>query len=315
MLDEAVFSSADLPAAERFPAWRDVMASLHAPMDLTSDYAADFDARMRVIDLGGMVVWPATFDPLTFRRSRKLIRQSDPETVHLSLLLQGSAGMRLDRHEKTCDVLDIHTNDSSRPYEITTGDARIKSIGVEIPKALLPLPRHQAEKAVGLPMSGKDGIGSLLTHFLTQLTSDTAAYQPSDAPRLGTVLTDLVAAVFGHALDRPVVLESHKRTLVLRIKDFIRRNLHDPALNPGMIAAAHHISLSYLHRLFREEAETVAAWIRVQRLESARRDLATGTAPIHAVAARWGFVRAADFTRAFRAAYGVAPKEYRASAS
>ena len=35
------------------------------------------------------------------------------------------------------------------------------------------------------------------------------------------------------------------------------------------------------------------------------------TTPIHAIAARWGFPRASDFTRAFRAAYGLSPKECR----
>ncbi|MFD5736512.1 helix-turn-helix domain-containing protein [Streptomyces sioyaensis] len=33
--------------------------------------------------------------------------------------------------------------------------------------------------------------------------------------------------------------------------------------------------------------------------------------PVHAIAARWGHHRATDFRRAYRAAYGIAPKEYR----
>ncbi|CAM5589813.1 Helix-turn-helix domain-containing protein OS=Streptomyces alboniger OX=132473 GN=CP975_02665 PE=4 SV=1 [Streptomyces alboniger] len=83
-----------------------------------------------------------------------------------------------------------------------------------------------------------------------------------------------------------------------------------------MIAAAHHISLSYLHQIFKEDTpgQTVAAWIRDQRLEGARRDLADpnlGSTPVHTIATRWGMVRASDFGRAFRSAYGVSPMEYR----
>lgn len=78
------------------------------------------------------------------------------------------------------------------------------------------------------------------------------------------------------------------------------------------------ISLSCLHRIFEQsQGETVAAWIRGRRLESARRDLAAPSlhkTPIHAVAACWGIPRASDFTRAFRAAYGLPPKEYRLQA-
>jgi AraC-like DNA-binding protein len=35
---------------------------------------------------------------------------------------------------------------------------------------------------------------------------------------------------------------------------------------------------------------------------------------VSAVAARWGLVNAAHFSRAFRAAYGLSPVEYRAMA-
>ncbi|MEU6013702.1 helix-turn-helix domain-containing protein [Streptomyces sp. NPDC047515] len=69
-----------------------------------------------------------------------------------------------------------------------------------------------------------------------------------------------------------------------------------------------------MHRLFQDEDATVAAWIRRLRLEAARRDLtdpALRTTPIHAIAARWGFTRAADFSRAYRAAYGATPKDHR----
>ncbi|MFF1733008.1 helix-turn-helix domain-containing protein [Streptomyces sp. NPDC058247] len=66
------------------------------------------------------------------------------------------------------------------------------------------------------------------------------------------------------------------------------------------------------------EEATVAAWIRRRRLEAARRDLvdpALRSSPIHAVAARWGFPRAADFSRAFRRAYDITPNECRSRAA
>ncbi|MEU9123638.1 helix-turn-helix domain-containing protein [Streptomyces sp. NPDC048506] len=62
------------------------------------------------------------------------------------------------------------------------------------------------------------------------------------------------------------------------------------------------------------EEATVAAWIRRRRLDAARGDLADpalDAVPIHAIAARWGFPRAAVFTRAFRSAYGIPPRDYR----
>jgi AraC-like DNA-binding protein len=130
------------------------------------------------------------------------------------------------------------------------------------------------------------------------------------------VVVDLLSALFAHALDADNSLppETHRQNLVLRIRAFVHQHLHDRQLTPCSIAAAHHISRSYLYRLFENEEESIAAWIRGQRLEHARRDLtepAMCTIPIHAIAARWGFTHAADFTRAFRTAYGMAPRDYR----
>lgn len=62
------------------------------------------------------------------------------------------------------------------------------------------------------------------------------------------------------------------------------------------------------------EDETVAASIRRRRLEHCRQDLLDSNRPdrpVSAVGARWGFPDATAFSRAFRAAYGLPPGEYR----
>ncbi|MER6561890.1 helix-turn-helix domain-containing protein [Streptomyces sp. NPDC001027] len=316
MLHESVFRTTDLPVDARFEAWAERMGRTHAPMRLTSDRIADYRGRQRVIALGDVTVWPATFDHLVFRRTPKLVRQSDPEVYHLSLLLKGEGAADWGRQQAAYRVNDFHTNSSSRSYDIHTGSEPVTMVGVEIPRSLVALPGHRADQVIGRHISGREGVGALLAQFLLHLVSDTGAYQPSDAPRLGTVAADLVTAVFAHVADADLRLppESHSRTLVLQIKRFIGRRLDDPDLTPAAIAVAHHISRSYLYRLFKAEGLAVASYIRDQRLEHARRDLADPrlrSLPVHAVAARWGFPRAAEFARAFRSAYGMPPSELR----
>ncbi|MFF2520355.1 helix-turn-helix transcriptional regulator [Streptomyces sp. NPDC058086] len=101
---------------------------------------------------------------------------------------------------------------------------------------------------------------------------------------------------------------------MVSVHSFIEHHLDDPQLSPAAIAAAHHISVRYLHRLFQPQGTTVSAWIRQRRLERCHRDLAdpqSSDKPIGFLAARWGFVHASDFTRSFRTAYGVPPSTYR----
>ncbi|GIF63675.1 AraC family transcriptional regulator [Asanoa ishikariensis] len=311
MLQESVFDSGDLAVGDRFDAWCERMGSTHAPMRLESDHAADYRAHQRLIDLGAVSIWPTTFDQLVFVRTPELIRRSDPEVYHLSLVRAGAAKASWGESRAAYGVGDFHLNDSSRPYEIWTGQGPTSAVGVEIPKALLPLPARTVQQAVGRRLSAHAGLGALLAHFLTDLVADTSPYGPADGPRLATILVDLVAALVAQAVeaDGPC-----GHALLPRVKDFIRRNLHDPTLTPAQIADRHHISRGYLHRIFQAEGETVAAYIRRNRLEGAHRDLADPAwagSPIHVVGARWGFPRATDFTRAFRSAYGIAPSERR----
>ncbi|WP_037679648.1 helix-turn-helix domain-containing protein [Streptomyces griseus] len=320
MLPESELRTLDLPVDERFDAWTEWMGRTHAPMQLASERSADYHGHQRLIGLGDVTVWPATFDPLVFRRTPKLVRQSDPEVYHLSLLLEGEGAASWGREQAAYRINDFHTNCSSRSWEIFTGSDPVTIVGLEVPRALVALPAHRADRVIGSRLSGREGVGALLAQFLVQLVSDTRPYQPLDAPRLGTVATDLVTAAFAHALDadRHLPPETRARTLTLRIKTFIGRHLGDPDLTPARVAAAHHISRSYLYRLFQDEGVTVASYIRDRRLANARRDLADPalrTTPIHAVAARWGFPRAPEFTRAFRGAYGIPPSEVRAQVS
>src|SRR2546428_714180 len=55
MLTQTVFRSEDLPVADRFDAWCEIMGRVQAPMKpmkMTSEFAADFQARLRCIPLG-----------------------------------------------------------------------------------------------------------------------------------------------------------------------------------------------------------------------------------------------------------------------
>ncbi|MFD7704793.1 AraC family transcriptional regulator [Streptomyces caelestis] len=316
-----MFRSEDVPVGDRFDHWREVIGRSRSS-EVASAYAADFWAECRLMELGPVTVIPLSFVPARYWRSPRMARQPDPESYHLSLLLDGELTLDHVGRTGTFGSRDLHLVDSSRPYDLRPADDRercaVKGVGVDIPKTLLPLPPHLVSGLLGRGLSGREGIGALLTEFLIGLEQQAETLQPSDAPRLGTVVLDLVSALLAHVLDAEAALppETRQQALAQRIQLFIRQNLHDPELSPPAVAAAHHISLSYLHRIFQQQTrgETVAAWIRNRRLEGARRDLADPslrTTPIHVVADRWGFPRASDFTRAFRAAYGMSPREYR----
>jgi AraC-like DNA-binding protein len=98
------------------------------------------------------------------------------------------------------------------------------------------------------------------------------------------------------------------------MKAYIEANLTDPNLSPTTVAVTHHISIRHLQKLFETQGLTVSGWIRERRLEHARRDLANPTqhgVSITAIADRWRFGDSSHFSRVFKAAYGLSPRDYR----
>ncbi|MEU6148158.1 helix-turn-helix transcriptional regulator [Streptomyces sp. NPDC047081] len=162
------------------------------------------------------------------------------------------------------------------------------------------------------------GMNAIFADFLTSVATSVQRQELSEreTDRLGAVALDLAAAALAEQVDAEDQLapETRRQALLARIEAFIEVNLRDADLTPAEIAAHHHISLAYLHRRFQPRELTVTAWIRHQRLARCRVDLADPrlrTRPVHALAARWGFRHASDFSRAFRTAQGVSPSEYR----
>ncbi|MCL3998223.1 helix-turn-helix domain-containing protein [Streptomyces lavenduligriseus] len=315
---EKTFSTEDLSVTDRVDAWQEKLTHVHAPVDLMCHPDSDFYAQQRAVQLGDAFVWSSVMSSQTIRRTPQLIRRSDPEVIHLSLITRGTVGFRMDGPDALYGPCELRTNDSSHPFEILMGPegGLVNAVSVDVPRVRLPLSSNDLDRVIGHRMSGQEGVGALLTAFLTAMHGSPQSFTAADAPRLETILVDLLAAVFAHTLDAAECLpaESRRRTLTLRIQAFIGNHLNDPGLTPPTIATAHHISVSYLHRLFQEHGLTVSGWIRRQRLENARRDLADPalrSIPIHVIAARWCFPRAADFSRAFRAAYGQPPSDYR----
>ncbi|MFG3658601.1 helix-turn-helix domain-containing protein [Streptomyces sp. NPDC047706] len=317
---ENVFDSQCLPVPDRVEAWRDITASALIPNEFSIDHVAEFQASLKTADLGGAQVTALTYASMTSRRTTQLIRQSDPEMYAVGLILRGRQVIAQDRRETSLGAGDLVVYSTSRPYTavVESGRETAASVVVQIPRAIVPVPSNRVDRLLAIRMSGSEGVGGLLAGFLTHVATDTVPCRAADRHRLGGVLVGLITAWLAHLVDSldQTPVETRQHLQFLEIQDFIGRHLGDTDLSPATVAAAHHISLRTLHRLFHHHTHgtTVAAYIRRQRLARAQRDLADprlSTRPVHAIAARWGFPRPADFTRAFRAHYGSTPSEYR----
>ncbi|MBO2463250.1 helix-turn-helix domain-containing protein [Actinomadura violacea] len=296
----------------------EIFAESPYPMRLLSDSPDTFRTSMRTLDLGTVNVVELTLPSSEVLRTTRLVRRSDPELCSVIFPVQGRLILSQADRQAALTTRDFALYDSSLPFrlKIAVDGETTKLVRAHLPRALVGMPADAMGRLLAMPLPGRTGVGGLLVRYLTDLAARAAEYRPADLPRLDAIAHDLLAAAVAHHLDADPALQndSHRHGLLLRIEAFIRQHLRDPDLSPETIAGAHHISLGHLHRLFGARDTTVAAWIRRQRLEGARRDLsnpALQAVPVHRIAVRWGFRDHSTFTRAFRAAYGLPPKEYR----
>ncbi|MBY8880312.1 helix-turn-helix domain-containing protein [Actinacidiphila acidipaludis] len=318
-----MFRSGDLPAGERLAAAHDLFGSGALPMRLAARADREFEADVRHVDVTPLRVMEMVVTPAAVLRTPRLIRRGDPELVSVILPLDGDLVVAQAGREAGVGRRQVALYDSSRPFEMrfSGGRGRTRVVSAHASRALLPLPLSRLDGLLArpLPAGPGSGFGGLLAQLLTDVTGDAVPYRRSDLLRMGGIARDLMTAFIAHSMESEAAVpdDTHRTTLLLRIDSYIQQHLHDPSLTPAAVAAAHHISVSHLHRVFTSHGATVAERIRRQRLEHAHRDLADPAlrqVPVHRIAARWGFTTHATFTRAFHAAYGTSPRDHRRQA-
>lgn len=319
------------PAADRFAQWMHRAVALEpVPVALRIDKADEFAAQISTCDVGvvtAVTLATRTCVPYLADRSPALIRRADPEAYRLVVNLDGFSRGRQGDHDVTLRPGDLVLYDTSSPSQIWRGirpPQQVEYAGqtddtwltVTFPHALLPVPFSDIRPVLGGRLPSRTGIGAMVSALVARIVRDGDRYPAATALHMSNAVVDLLAALLteelgeAHAPSR----ESVQRALLLQLQTFAERRLGNPELSAEGLAAAHHLSLRSLHRVFARQGLTVAGWIRQRRMEHVQRDLADpalAAEPIHAIATRWGFTDQAHFSRLFRAVHGMSATDYR----
>ncbi|MGW8399594.1 AraC-like ligand-binding domain-containing protein [Streptomyces lydicus] len=302
-----------LPVHRRRAYWREALSQTFGAVDMTVPDEV-YSGTIRAAPLGRVQAVTVDGDCLSALRTRRLVAQgSEEEYVVVKLLDRGVARLEQDGREAVLGPGDLFVYDMARPVQLHLPQSfRTKSL--VLPRDILGLSESDLAHVTASPLGPDTPLGSLLSPFLAGLVDGAGTYLPRTSEQMARNVVDLLGVLADEVRGRPSAdTPGGNRALLLRIQAFIDRHLADPDLTPQAIARAHHISLRYLHKLFEGEDVTVGRWIQRRRLEECRRDLARrgNGLTIAAVAHRWGFTSAAHFSRVFRAAYGMAPREWR----
>ncbi|MET0848437.1 MAG: AraC family transcriptional regulator [Pseudomonas sp.] len=174
--------------------------------------------------------------------------------------------------------------------------------------------RHSLSGLVVADMNSADMRATReLIHCIAQ---QQVAPSPMIRDLMGRQLFDLIDAMLGCPGDKATSRSSE--AVLLRAKRYIYTCLGDTQLDSTAIAAAAHVSVKHLQRLFRNHGTTVMRHVWSVRLQHAQRLLdspQTLRPSVQDVAWQCGFTTAAHFSRAYRAQFGVYPSHVQTSVS
>jgi AraC-like DNA-binding protein len=302
---------------DRYEHFRAGAATELAPVSVHGHSPGQLLAVMSVAQIGDFAIeaytWAADREVVT-RRTDRLIRAYDTECYRI--LLGVTPGIRIEQADHLVDfrVRDIALYDTSRPLKAAhpTGPTPMRLVMLTCPRALVPIDHATIRPLVGAVMPRSLPGRSLIAQFLIGLTEPAG----TDDPGLAEVLRECVVGLIRQRLGEPTGTTPHTRRLLqqARINGIIRRHLGNPELDPDGIARAANISPRYLFTIFQDADLTPMRLLKRLRLQEARRrlrDPALASTSIRDIMSAVGYVRADQFARDFRRAFGVSASEVR----
>src|SRR5260370_20448895 len=165
--------------------------------------------------------------------------------------LRGYCLVTQDGREAPLTPGDFALYDARRPYQLSF-DSEFRMLVVMFPRELLNLRADDLAKVVARRVSGRRGVGGLVSPFFVKLADELRRDQIVPTFELSNAVLDLFAAALSEQLpcESSVRPETRRHALILPIKAFIDARLDDPELTTAPIAPAHHISPRYPQHLF-----------------------------------------------------------------
>lgn len=301
--------------SDRAAQWVELLQTrLHWPVTIESVDEADFEAALDCFRLGEVYLLKHSASALALQRPG-VDGSGVTQSFSLNFVIRGK--MVLSHHDRQ-NVLkagDIVLADSEKASRLTF-ERPTHLITVRLPSNLLeayiPRPAELCNVVITPRHRFSEPIRASL-HALLQLASsgmEPELQQRSIAPFLG-LLGFCYLANFGERLQSRA---PSSRGRMRQIRQYIDEHITDADLTPEIIADKFGLSTRYLRKLFAAEGDSATRYIQRRRLEKSADKLTNLLWKEHSITDICydsGFKSASHFTHAFKAHFGLTPKEYR----
>ncbi|TAA64004.1 helix-turn-helix domain-containing protein [Shinella sp. JR1-6] len=303
-------------APDRSRHWHEAIASAYFPLDLRFRDPDRFSGDLTTWQFGDVSISRLTSDALQYHRLPHHFRAARDEEFLVTVPAKAEVFFSQCGKDIRCPPGGFFLERSSEPYQFSHAEPADMWV-LKVEGDALAGRMRAPDRFCTLQFEADNGAGGLFTDMLHLLPARFDGMTQEARITVGRQLVDLLVLAI-KADDR--VLASGNSTVrgahLARIEAYVRANLQDFRLDPERIARACGISTRYLHELFRDTGQTVRSWIRDQRLMACREALEdpNNVETAAEIAYRWGFGDQTQFSRVFKAEFGVPPGEFRENA-
>ncbi|WP_284165836.1 helix-turn-helix domain-containing protein [Frigidibacter sp. SD6-1] len=300
--------------AARSRHWHETIGRAYFPLDLSFRRPEAFDGELTSWQLGTVSLSRLTSDALLYRRLPRHLTAQGPEEFLVTVPAKSEVRFSQCGKEVRANPGAFILERSDEPYEFSHAEAADLWV-MKVTADMLGGRVRAPDRFCSLEFDATNGANGLFVDMLHLVPGRYDAMTEETRATVGRQLVDLLALAL-QSDDRVLTsgLSSVRAGHLARIEAFVHRHIDDPDLGPEGVAAGCGISVRYLHELLRDTNTTLGQWIRDRRLQAAQEDLANpaDARSIGEIAYAHGFADQAQFSRAFRARFGLTPKEMRA---
>ncbi|MFD6397857.1 helix-turn-helix domain-containing protein [Nocardia sp. NPDC060249] len=305
-----ICSTARIAAQDAFEHWEQLVAGAITEVSIAPTVSRAFEGRIRSADFGDISVGTVVAEGHELRRTRRHIARADDFHVIGSVVLAGHAQVEHagNRVELAPGAMIFY--DTSQPIRWRSQEL-IEDLTVRVPRQQVV--DYLGIRADVLPagMVIGEGVGLMLARFFRQV-AQLHSTDPASAAVLAGSGIDLLGAAATIASGQRPGRAQIAALNAQQVLDYLRANFTDPELTIERIADGCRVSRRTLYRVVAEFEGGLGAVLRGMRVERARVLLgASDFGSVAAVATASGFATERQFYRAFQAATGMTPGEYR----